>query len=183
MSNVVIRQATTDDALEIAGVHHLSRSLAYHAILSPELLNAQTLADREKYWKEQGALGSLADSEIYVAEDITDVAPQIVGFIVLFKHTDPGSLESGERERENHADSEIDRIYVHPDFMGKGVGKALMAHALERLRTFGCKKVCLWVFEENRTARGFYEVMGFSTDGKRRQIKPYPHDVLYTRAL
>lgn len=104
-----------------------------------------------------------------------------MGFIVLFKLTDPNGLESGDRECD--ADSEIDRIYVHPDFMGKGVGRALMSHALERLRGLGCDNVCLWVLEDNRVAREFYQAMGFSTDGKRRQIKPYPHDLLYTRTL
>ncbi len=193
MSNFVIRLATTDDAISIAGVHQISRQLAYRLILSEELLNAQTLADREKYWKEQTALASASDAEIYVAESSeanegqTALSPvddaRIVGFIVLFKHIDPSGLNSGDRVKGNDADGEIDRIYVHPDFMGKGAGKALMCHALERLKALGCKKAFLWVFEANTTAREFYQAMGFSTDGDRRQIKPYPHDLLYTRAL
>lgn len=220
MSNFVIRQATTDDAVIIAGVHQISRQLAYRPILSEELLNAQTLAEREKYWKEQTALASASDAEIYVAEHraVIDEShssllvneshhsppvneshhsppvdepqasppvnePQIVGFIVLLKHTDQNGLNSGDRVKDNDADGEIDRIYVHPDFMGKGAGKALMSYALERLKALGCKKAFLWVFEANSTAREFYQAMGFSTDGDRRQIKPYPHDLLYTRTL
>lgn len=211
MSNYVIRQATTDDAVIIAGVHQISRQLAYRTILSEELLNAQTLADREKYWTEQTALASASDAEIYVAEHRAVIdephpsskvselhasppvnelhlsppvnEPQIVGFIVLLKHTDQNGFNSGDRVKDNDADGEIDRIYVHPDFMGKGAGKALMSYALERLKALGCKKAFLWVFEANTTAREFYRAMGFSTDGDRRQIKPYPHDLLYTRTL
>ncbi len=184
MSNLVIRLATTDDAIDIAGVHQISREFAYRPILSEELLNAQTLADREKYWKEQTTLASFSDAEIYVAEysEASDDA-RIVGFIVLLKHKDPNGFDSGDRVKGKDADGEIDRIYVHPDFVGKGAGKALMCHALQRLKALECKKAFLWVFEANTTAREFYQAMGFSTDGDRRQIKPYPHDLLYTRTL
>jgi len=148
------------------------------------LLNAQTLEESEKYWKEQTALAFASTVEIYVAEHEAENA-EIVGFIVLLKHQDlddSNSFGLGTDYRD-HATGEIDRIYVHPEFVGNGVGRALMSHALERLKALGCTRAFLWVFEANAGARRFYESMGFVIDGCKRQIKPYPHDLLYLRNL
>jgi ribosomal protein S18 acetylase RimI-like enzyme len=38
--------------------------------------------------------------------------------------------------------------------------------ALENLKQQGFRKVVLYVFEENKLARKFYESQGFSTDGE-----------------
>lgn len=179
-----IRPATTDDACAIAGVHQASRQQAYRSILSDRLLNAQTLAEREKYWKEQTALAFSSDVEIYVAEHEAE-SPEIVGFIVLLKHNCFDDLNSLglDTDCKDQAMGEIDRIYVHPGLIGNGVGRALMSHALQRLKTLGCTKAFLWVFEANPRARRFYQSMGFSSAGCKRQIMPYPHDLLYLRNL
>jgi GNAT superfamily N-acetyltransferase len=182
MSNKVkyaMRVATSEDALSIAYVHHNSRQLAYRSILGEELLNAQSLADREKFWKEQTTRERLDDAEILVAENAN--TPGIIGFIVWFKLSEKTDIS--DKTDTSLPVAEIDRIYVHPEFIGKGVGSALMKHCLGRLNTLGYKRAILWVFEANARARSFYEAMGFSTDGNRRKIEPYPHDLIYTRDL
>ncbi|WP_269477392.1 GNAT family N-acetyltransferase [Hominibacterium faecale] len=57
---------------------------------------------------------------------------------------------------------EIISIYLLPDYMGKGFGKALLESALAELKKQGYKDVFLWVLEENLGARHFYEKEGFS---------------------
>lgn len=61
---------------------------------------------------------------------------------------------------------EIVSIYLLPEYIGKGWGKALLQRALEELRKEGYGDIFLWVLEENRNARGFYERMGF----RKREI-------------
>ena len=60
---------------------------------------------------------------------------------------------------------ELISLYLLPDYWGRGMGKALLEAALERLREMGCREAALWVLEENRRARAFYERQGFSPTG------------------
>jgi GNAT superfamily N-acetyltransferase len=52
----------------------------------------------------------------------------------------------------------IDQLYVHPQHIAQGVGRALLAHALATLP----RPVQLYTFQANRRARDFYEKRGFT---------------------
>ncbi len=56
---------------------------------------------------------------------------------------------------------EIVSFYFLPDFWGKGVSAALMQWVLDRLKEMKCSLASLWVLEQNKRARRFYEKMGF----------------------
>lgn len=56
---------------------------------------------------------------------------------------------------------EIISIYLLPAYMGKGYGRQLLRAAMDELRKMGFDKVFLWVLEENKNARNFYEKCGF----------------------
>ncbi len=43
-----------------------------------------------------------------------------------------------------------------------------MESALNILKDQGCKKVSLWVYEDNIRARKFYEKCGFTYDGNKK---------------
>ena len=60
---------------------------------------------------------------------------------------------------------EVVSLYLLPESMGKGYGKALLAAAVRRLAEQGFRDVLLWVLEENRRARRFYERAGFTLTG------------------
>ena len=51
---------------------------------------------------------------------------------------------------------ELSHLYVHPDAIGTGMGRALFEHA-KTLRPHGFE---LWVFQQNERARRFYERNG-----------------------
>ena len=51
----------------------------------------------------------------------------------------------------------IDQLYVDQGLTGRGIGGALLAHAMH-LRPKGLK---LWTFQSNHRARRFYETHGF----------------------
>lgn len=61
---------------------------------------------------------------------------------------------------------EIISIYLLPEYMGKGYGRALMTAAINMLGEMGFENIFLWVLEENHNARGFYEKMGFKPSGR-----------------
>lgn len=52
---------------------------------------------------------------------------------------------------------EIVTIYLLPEFIGKGVGSALIEWCITELKIKGFKRILLWVLEENLRARRFYE--------------------------
>jgi GNAT superfamily N-acetyltransferase len=98
--------------------------------------------------------GIVADREVWVWEE----GGSILGFAAL-------------------EDDELTHIYVEPDAHGRGIGGALMERAKER-RPGGFQ---LWVFQQNATARRFYERRGFvlvrETDGSDNEERT--PDALY----
>jgi len=62
----------------------------------------------------------------------------------------------------------VDHLYVHPERHRQGLGKALLALAMN-----GSSPLRLWVFQRNTAAISFYRARGFSelerTDGSRNE--------------
>ena len=68
--------------------------------------------------------------------------------------------------------TKIEMLFIHPDYMRKGIGKKLLLHAVENL-----KLQLVDVNEQNPQARGFYEHFGFKMIGRSAldgNGKPYP---------
>jgi len=55
-------------------------------------------------------------------------------------------------------------VAVEPDGRRKGLGSALVKHAVAALRTAGCVKVNLQVRSSNEAVVAFYEALGFSVE-------------------
>jgi len=68
-------------------------------------------------------------------------------------------------------DAELYAIYVHPDRLGAGVGRALIPESIRRCRAAGHPRMYLWVLEENARARRFYERSGFRPDGTQEPFE------------
>ena len=52
----------------------------------------------------------------------------------------------------------------------KGIGRLPCQEGEQILQSRGYVEVVLWVFEANQQARGFYEALGFETDGSTRAL-------------
>jgi putative acetyltransferase len=66
----------------------------------------------------------------------------------------------------------VEMLFVHPDWMGQGVGRVLLEHAVEQMDA-----TQLDVNEQNPKALGFYQRMGFVVVGRSELDgtgKPYP---------
>lgn len=72
---------------------------------------------------------------------------------------------------------EVVSLYLLPEYMGRGYGRPLLEAAVSALASQGYRDVFLWVLEENRRARTFYERAGFRHRGICRE------DVIGGRAV
>jgi GNAT superfamily N-acetyltransferase len=56
-------------------------------------------------------------------------------------------------------------VVVHPQRQGQGIGRQLMAHALQQAREAGCYKLALSSNAKRQAAHAFYESLGFQRHG------------------
>lgn len=63
---------------------------------------------------------------------------------------------------------ELDQSYSDPLVWGQGVGRELMAAAIETLREGGFTEATLWTSKDNYRPRRIYEVAGWRVDGVTR---------------
>jgi ribosomal protein S18 acetylase RimI-like enzyme len=67
----------------------------------------------------------------------------------------------------------ISNVAVHPDWQGRGIGRALMEASLDFAESYGSSWVVLQVREENTVARRLYESLGFkAVDEVVRRERP-----------
>lgn len=93
---------------------------------------------------------------------------EVRGWLAARLASDEGWVAEVEGEVAGYArltDTWLDDLYVAPPYAGQGLGSAL----LELVKTRRPHGFCLWVFEMNRPARGFYARRGLveleRTDG------------------
>ena len=70
-------------------------------------------------------------------------------------------------DRDDPTLGEVYAIYVDPDRLSTGIGRALMDEAVRRLRGRNLMPVRLWVLAGNARGLTFYERYGFRPDGGR----------------
>jgi GNAT superfamily N-acetyltransferase len=59
----------------------------------------------------------------------------------------------------------VEDVAVSPGCQGQGIGRAMMAHALEACRKAGCYKLALSSNVKRKAAHQFYESLGFERHG------------------
>ena len=147
--NYEIRWAQEQDARDLGAIHSSSWKIAYKNIVPDKFLDRITAEQRADYFRDAIKNGKEETAVIEVDE-------QIVGFTTLGRSRDEDlSTECGE----------IWGIYLSPSYWRKGIGSILLSWGQEELASRGISKVTLWVLEDNKNARDFYERMGFTFDG------------------
>ncbi|MNM71755.1 putative N-acetyltransferase YjaB [compost metagenome] len=68
--------------------------------------------------------------------------------------------------------NKIEMLFIHPAYRGKGIGRMLLSHAID-----SCDVKFVDVNEQNDSAKGFYEHLGFQTFSRSEndeQGNPFP---------
>jgi ribosomal protein S18 acetylase RimI-like enzyme len=167
----VIRRATSEDAQAIATIQVHGHRFAYAGILPQPASTEEWIARRTEAWRSHLAPDS--SRHTFVAER----EARAIGFVTVGPADDePLPATSGK----------LFALYLEPDVIGSGVGRALCDQAVVELRARGFADAVLWVLEENERARRFYERGGWSFDGARNdhvrdgQLR---HELRYRRRL
>jgi GNAT superfamily N-acetyltransferase len=99
----------------------------------------------------------------FIAENVTYGAEEegrIVGFYLLTTETDGIHL---------------DHLWISPDAMGRGIGRALFRHAVEQAKELGHRAIKI---EADPNAAGFYERMGAKRIGANvTEIEGQPREL------
>ena len=145
-----LRPATVADARAVAQVFIDAWRAAYRGVLALDVL---------EMWDPATVETSMRDG-IETPGQATVVAVDADGSVTgLTRYgPDPAVPDRGQ----------IYSVYVAPACSGRGIGTALIRHALEALAARGFADVSLWVFEANSPARALYGSLGFAPDGRRR---------------
>jgi GNAT superfamily N-acetyltransferase len=116
-----------------------------------------------------------------VFEDDLRVLPEHFGLQFFFKCRTNGetagyySLWKPENQR-----IKMESLFVLPEWMGRGIGARLMAHALVEARKLGCTE--MWL-EADPYARDFYLRQGFQIFGQKQSVIPGRFLPLMKRAV
>lgn len=68
-------------------------------------------------------------------------------------------------EAYDTATGELYALYLRPERIGAGIGRALTAEVISRSAEAGRTRLVLWVLADNARARRFYAAAGFAPDG------------------
>jgi GNAT superfamily N-acetyltransferase len=145
-----LRTAEDFDLFGVGSLHFRSRSAAYAHLLSPEALASQSAKALGAWWSERWKWENETHRLTVAVDD---------GDLVGFTYVGPSETEGA---------AELYAIHVDPVLVGTGVGRLLMANALEQLTEIGGERAVLWVLEENERARRFYDRGGWRPDGETR---------------
>lgn len=151
-AGTTIRPATPDDAAAVRAVGRASWHEAYDDLLGPETVD-ETI---DEWWDLPGLrrAAEREDDVFLVAATPEAATDGIVG--VAHAHPDRG--EAGVYE--------LGRIYVHPDWLGEGLGTALLDEIRERLPD-ATDRLRLVVLAANEAGVSFYESSGFERVDRR----------------
>jgi ribosomal protein S18 acetylase RimI-like enzyme len=144
-----VRDATPDDAIDIAAVHVASWRTTYAGLLPSELFASRiNLAVRVDQWR-----GRLADPG----------HPTIVatagGVVCGFASRCPMTERPHGHEPLSGFDAYLSSLYLLQAVQGRGIGRMLLAATARALRADGLRALALHVLATNPSRR-FYERLG-----------------------
>lgn len=151
----MVRKARLTDIPRIAEIAVFGRRMAYRGIFQNDAVSFGEL-QVISYARELSGLDDLGDFYVY----------------------DDGILRGYMRVLLQHGLCELRELYVDPPLQGEGVGSSLMGHFLSLAK---CRPCELWVLEDNRRARCFYETYGFRPTGLRTPEAEGVYKLLYRR--
>jgi GNAT superfamily N-acetyltransferase len=144
---MIVRLAKVADAEGLERIRIRGWQTAYRTIFPPEELDA--LEVEWSRWEKQIRQPPPGWTNLVAEDDGT-----LLGFAVVGPSRDQEGI------------GELYGLYVDPLAWSRGVGRALIERAEERLAEVYAEAT-LWVLEDNPRARNFYERAGWALDGAR----------------
>jgi GNAT superfamily N-acetyltransferase len=145
----VLRDASADDAIDVAAVHCASWRTTYAGLLPAEIVAARTeMLPRVELWRRR-----LADPSRGCVVALLD------GVLCAFAEFAPMPERPQGMEPVRGYDAYLEAIYALLAVQHRGIGRALLGGVAERLRAHGHRSLALHVLATN-PARGFYERLG-----------------------
>lgn len=142
---MTIRVATLHDVRTISDIRIRSWRHIYKDDMGKDDLAALDPRKTDQRWQVM-IDGTTPRSRILVDED--DAA--LTGFIAL----EPANADHFGYE------GYLSAIYLEPEYMARGIGRALFDAGCAWMRSAGYRDVFWWVIEANRRAIAFYEKLG-----------------------
>lgn len=136
----------------MVAIKHDAGVAAWGHILPPSVVETLPFPDR---WR---AAIDTTDPRIGVL--IGEAGGTARGFAVTRPSGDPDAAPGT---------GELDAFFVDPASWGLGVGRGLLAAALDAMREAAFRDATLWTAAENHRPRRIYEVAGWRTDGTERR--------------
>ncbi|MET9365053.1 GNAT family N-acetyltransferase [Streptomyces sp. NPDC006632] len=169
---VDVREMTGADVQAVSRVRVLGWRAAYAGLVPQPYLDGMSVEDdarQRRAW--------MSDPRRQGSDLVADAGAGPVGWVSVgpYRGATPESRVG-----------EVYALYVRPDLIGQGIGRALLdtAHACAKARGFGT--VALWVLGGNEGARRFYEKAGYVADGEE-QSDTYDDveltELRYTRSI
>ena len=153
----MIREATVNDAARLAEIDVISSRYAYQNIVSNECLYTDLTVENRipvyKRWITEKRFG------IYVYEDSeTGIIKGMMGIGMCEDEDKKGAFE-------------LHFLYVDPDDLRMGIGSEMLRFFEQKGKERGCPEFVIWVLEENKMGRNFYEKNSYCVDGKEKIFK------------
>ena len=153
----MIRRAVNSDSARIAEIHIFGWRSAYRGIVSDEYLFTEILVSERIESFIQNNESEIHEIYVYEEEGI------IKGFMKI------GNCRNEDKVKA----FELWGMYIEPLMKNQGIGRKLLSYCEDIAKTRGKNENVLWVFKDNIEARGFYEKMGYRTDGKEELMEKF----------
>jgi GNAT superfamily N-acetyltransferase len=137
--------AGASDASSIARIYVDSWNTGFTGLMPARQLTTELIAGWER------DLAMPIPHRWWVAE----VGAALVGFVGIGPSRDPIDPNLGE----------LDTIAVAPTYWRRGIGRALLAVAIDYLRADGYRQAVLWTLAHYEQGQRFYEATGWRLDG------------------
>lgn len=152
MRTVILREASEADLQQVLNLYQSLEDNPAH-VLSLDEAKAM-LAQMQRY----------PSYRLWVACDSAQPGAEVVGTYAL--------LVMHNLAHCGAPSAVVEDVAVAADRRGQGIGRQLMAHALQQARAAGCYKLALSSHSKRTDAHAFYASLGFAQHGLSFSIEP-----------
>lgn len=152
MSAVFMREATESDLDEVLALYQGVEESPEHVLTLDE---ARTILARFR---------DSPSYRLWVACESAEPGADVVGTYAL--------LVMHNLAHRGAPSAIVEDVVVAADRKGQGIGRQMMAHAVQQAREAGCYKLALSSHRKRTDAHAFYESLGFAQHGLSFSIEP-----------